>query len=135
MSTTVRRSTHLSRHLQSLREQRCLRPGQLAVALGASNPSKVGSLIRSFELGDHLSDHWLQALVEELQPEPTPDPETTDEVSSVPSTQAEVETQVITSPSATESGLATFIESAGDGSNTVTATIPPWRFNYIRRPY
>jgi len=70
MSTTVRRSTHLSRHLQSLREQRGLRPGQLAVALGASNPSKVGSLIRSFELGDPLSDHWLQALVEELQPDP-----------------------------------------------------------------
>ena len=69
MSTTVRRSTHLSRHLQSLREQRGLRPGQLAVGLGASNPSKVGSLIRSFELGDHLSDHWLQALVEELQPD------------------------------------------------------------------
>ena len=70
MSTTVRRSTHLSRHLQFLREQRGLRPGQLAVALGASNPSKVGSLIRRFELGDHLSDHWLQALVEELQPDP-----------------------------------------------------------------
>ena len=70
MSTTVRRSTHLSRHLQFLREQRGLRPGQLAVALGASNSSKVGSLIRNFELGDHLSDHWLQALVEELQPDP-----------------------------------------------------------------
>ena len=71
MSTTVRRSTHLSRHLQFLREQRGLRPGQLAVALGASNSSKVGSLIRSFELGDHLSDHWLQAPVEELQPDPS----------------------------------------------------------------
>ena len=71
MSTTVRRSTHLSRHLQFLREQRGLRPGQLAVALGASNSSKVGSLIRNFELGDHLSDHWLQALVEELQPDPS----------------------------------------------------------------
>ena len=44
---------------------------QLAVAIGASNPSKVGSLIRSFELGDPLSDHWLQALVEELQPDPS----------------------------------------------------------------
>lgn len=71
MSTTVRRSTHLSRYLQFLREQRGLRPGQLAVAIGASNPSKVGSLIRSFELGDPLSDHWLQALVEELQPDPS----------------------------------------------------------------
>ena len=66
MSTTVRRRTHLSRHLQWLREQR----GQLAVALSASNPSKVGSLIRSFELGEPLSDHWLQALIRELQPDP-----------------------------------------------------------------
>ena len=70
MSSTVRRSTHLSRHLQFLREQRGLRPGQLAVALGASNPSKVGSLIRRFELGDPLSDHWLQALIAALQPDP-----------------------------------------------------------------
>ena len=70
MSTNVRRSTHLSRHLQSLREQRGLRPGQLAVELGANNPSKVGSLIRSFELGESLSDHWLQALIRELQPDP-----------------------------------------------------------------
>ena len=70
MSTTVRRSTHLSRHLQLLREQRGLRPGQLAVQLGARNPSKVGSLIRSFELGEPLSDHWLQALIAALQPDP-----------------------------------------------------------------
>ena len=59
MSSTVRRSSHLSRHLQLLRQRRGLRPGQLAVALGASNPSKVGSLIRCFELGEPLSDHWL----------------------------------------------------------------------------
>lgn len=70
MSTTVRRSTHLSRHLQFLRERRGLRPGQLAIALGVSNPSKVGSVIRSFELGDALSDHWLEALIAELQPDP-----------------------------------------------------------------
>lgn len=70
MSTTVRRSTNLSRHLHFLREQRVLRPGQLAIALGASNSSKVGSLIRSFELGEPLSDHWLQTLIAELQPDP-----------------------------------------------------------------
>ena len=69
MSTTVRRSTHLSRHLQSLREQRGLRPGQLAVQLSACNPAKVGSLIRGFELGEQLSDHWLQALITFLQPD------------------------------------------------------------------
>lgn len=69
MSTTVRRSTHLSRHLQFLREQRGLRPGQLAVQLSACNPAKVGSLIRGFELGEPLSDHWLQALIAFLQPD------------------------------------------------------------------
>lgn len=69
MSTTVRRSTHLSRHLQFLREQRGLRPGQLAVQLAARNPAKVGSLIRGFELGEPLSDHWLQALIAFLQPD------------------------------------------------------------------
>jgi len=70
MSSTIRRSTYLSRHLQLLREKRSLRPGQLAVALGASNPSKVGSLIRCFELGEPISDHWLQALIAALQPDP-----------------------------------------------------------------
>ena len=30
----------------------------------------MGSLIRSFELGDSLSDHWLQTLIAELQPDP-----------------------------------------------------------------
>ena len=71
MSTTVRRSTHLSRHLQFLRERRGLRPGQLAVALGASNPSKVGSLIRAFEQCEPPGDHWLGKLAVVLQPTPT----------------------------------------------------------------
>ena len=70
MSNTVQGSSHLSRHLQLLRQQRGLRPGQLADALGASNPAKVGSLIRGFELGEPLSDHWLQALIATLQPDP-----------------------------------------------------------------
>jgi hypothetical protein len=71
MSSTVRRSSHLSRHLAALRQQRGLRPGQLAALLGASNVSKVGSMIRSFELGEPISDHWLQKLVAKLQPDPT----------------------------------------------------------------
>jgi len=71
MSSTVRRSSHLSRYLAALRQQRGLRPGQLAARLGASNVSKVGSLIRAFELGEPISDHWLQKLVAELQPHPT----------------------------------------------------------------
>jgi hypothetical protein len=70
MSSDVRRSSHLSRHLAALRQQRDLRPAQLAARLGASNLAKVGSLIRGFELGEPISDHWLQRLITELQPDP-----------------------------------------------------------------
>lgn len=70
MTTGFSRSSHLSRYLTALRQQRGLKPGQLAAALGASNVSKVGSLIRAFELGESLSDHWLQKLVAELKPDP-----------------------------------------------------------------
>jgi len=69
-SSGVRRSSHISRLLASLRQQRDLRPGQLAAHLGASNLSKVGSLIRSFELGEPITDHWLEKLIAELQPDP-----------------------------------------------------------------
>jgi hypothetical protein len=67
----VRRNSHLSRHLTALRQQRGLRPAELAARLGASNLSKVGSLIRAFELGEPISDHWLMQLIAELQPDPT----------------------------------------------------------------
>jgi hypothetical protein len=50
--------------------QRGLRPGQLAALLGAANCSKVGSLIRSFELGGPISDHWLEKLIDVLKPDP-----------------------------------------------------------------
>ena len=70
MSTGFRRSSHVSRLLQSLRLERGLKPGQLAARLGASNISKVGSLIRAFELGEPLSDHWLKKLISYLQPDP-----------------------------------------------------------------
>jgi len=70
MSFDVHRSSHLSRHLAALRQQRDLRPAHLAARLGASNLSKVGSLIRAFELGEPISDHWLEKLIAELQPDP-----------------------------------------------------------------
>ena len=70
MTTGVRRSGHVSRLLQTLRLQRGLKPGELAARLGASNVSKIGSLIRGFELGEPLSDYWLQTLLSYLQPEP-----------------------------------------------------------------
>ena len=71
MSTGVRSSSHLSRLLATLRLQRGLRPAQLAARLRASNVSKVGSLIRAFELGEPISDYWLEKLITELQPDPT----------------------------------------------------------------
>ena len=70
MSSSTQRGTHVSRLFAALREQRGLRPAQLAARLGASNVTKIGSLIRGFELGDTISDHWLQRLVAELQPHP-----------------------------------------------------------------
>lgn len=70
MSSCVRRGTHLSRLLAALRRQRGLKPGQLAARLGAANVSRVGSLIRGFELGEPLGDFWLQKLIEALQPDP-----------------------------------------------------------------
>jgi len=70
MSTFVRSSSNVSRFFAALRQERNLRPGQLAARLGANNPSKVGSLIRCFELGEPLSDHWLKKLSAELMPDP-----------------------------------------------------------------
>jgi hypothetical protein len=70
MSSSFRRRSHLSRHLAALRQRCGLSPAQLAARLGASNLSKVGSLIRAFELGEPISDHWLQKLIVELQPDP-----------------------------------------------------------------
>lgn len=70
MITGFRRNNHLSHVLQSLRLEHVNKPGQLVARLGASNISKVGSLIRAFELGEPLSDHWLQKLISYLQPDP-----------------------------------------------------------------
>ena len=70
MTSGVRRSGHVARHLAALRQQRGLKPAQLATALGASNACKVGSLIREFELGGTINDHWLKKLLAELRPDP-----------------------------------------------------------------
>ena len=64
MSSNLRRTSHLSRHLTALRLQNSLRPAQLAAHLGASNVSKVGGLIRSFELGQPICEYWLDKLIE-----------------------------------------------------------------------
>ena len=70
MSSNLRRTSHLSRHLTALRLQKGLRPAQLAAHLGASNVSKVGGVIRSFELGEPLCEYWLDKLIAGLQPDP-----------------------------------------------------------------
>lgn len=69
MSFGAHRSNHLARYCAALRQQSGLRPAQLAAQLGASNPTKVGSLIRNFELGDSISDHWLEKLIAALKPD------------------------------------------------------------------
>ena len=70
MSSNVRRTSHLSRHLTALRLKNGLRPAQLAAHLGASNVSKVGRLIRSFELGEPLCEYWLEKMIAGLHPDP-----------------------------------------------------------------
>jgi len=70
MSSNVRRTSHLSRHLTALRLKNGLRPAQLAAHLGASNVSRVGGLIRSFELGEPLCEYWLEKLIAGLHPDP-----------------------------------------------------------------
>jgi hypothetical protein len=42
----------------------------LAAHLGASNVSRVGGLIRSFELGEPLCEYWLEKLIAGLHPDP-----------------------------------------------------------------
>lgn len=69
MTTMNRQRSHLGRLLESLRLQRKLRPGQLAARLGTGNVSRLGSLIRTFELGEPITEHWLNKLIEELQPD------------------------------------------------------------------
>ena len=71
MTSDFASGTHVSRYFAALRQERGLRPGQLAARLGSSNDSKHGSLIRAFELGEPLSEHWLEKLIAELQPDPT----------------------------------------------------------------
>jgi hypothetical protein len=70
MTTITRRSTHLSRYFASMRQQRGLRPGQLAALLAAPDPARTGSLIRSFELGGAISAMWLERLSRALQADP-----------------------------------------------------------------
>ena len=68
MTINQNRGTNVSRYLAKLRIERELKPGQLASLLKASNISKVGSLIRQFELNGDINHYWFKKLTNELKP-------------------------------------------------------------------
>jgi len=59
----------VSRYLANLRIERDLKPGQLASILQARNISKIGSLIRQFELNGEITSYWMEKLISELNPD------------------------------------------------------------------
>ena len=69
MKINQKRGTHVSRYFESLRIKEGFKPSQLASSMGASNISKIGSLIRQFELTGEISFYWFQKLINLLNPE------------------------------------------------------------------
>ena len=69
MKINQKKGTHVSRYFESLRINQGLKPSQLASALGVRNISKIGSLIRQFELTGEISFYWFQKLINLLNPE------------------------------------------------------------------
>ena len=69
MTIDQSRGTHVSRYLANLRIERELKPGQLASILQARNISKIGSLIRQFELNGEITSYWMEKLISELNPD------------------------------------------------------------------
>ena len=69
MTINQSRGTHVSRYLANLRIERELKPGQLASILQARNISKIGSLIRQFEINGDISPYWFEKLINELNPQ------------------------------------------------------------------
>ena len=59
----------MSRYFANLRIERDLKPGQLASILQAKNISKIGSLIRQFELNGEICSYWMKKLITELNPD------------------------------------------------------------------
>ena len=68
MTINQSRGTYVSRYLANLRVDRKLKPGQLASIMQASNISKIGSLIRQFELTGEISQYWFKKLIKALNP-------------------------------------------------------------------
>ncbi len=69
MTIDQSRGTYVSRYFAKLRIDRELKPGQLASILQARNISKIGSLIRQFELNGDISPYWFKKLINELNPQ------------------------------------------------------------------
>ena len=69
MTINQNQGTHVSRYLASLSLDRELKPSQLASIMQARNISKIGSLIRQFELTGEISPYWFKKLINELNPQ------------------------------------------------------------------
>ncbi len=69
MKINQKKGTHVSRYFESLRIKQGFKPSQLASSLGASNISKIGSLVRQFELTGEISFYWFQKLINLLNPD------------------------------------------------------------------
>ena len=69
MEINQKKGTYVSRYFESLRVNQGFKPSQLASLIGASNISKIGSLIRQFELTGEISFYWFEKLINFLNPE------------------------------------------------------------------
>ena len=65
-----RKSTNLSNYFKELRVKRDLSPGGLASLISRNNISKVGNIIRTFEISGEINSYWFELLVNELKPNP-----------------------------------------------------------------
>ena len=66
----LRKSSNLSNYFKELRVRRDLSPGGLASLISRNNISKVGNIIRTFEISGEINSHWFELLVDELKPNP-----------------------------------------------------------------
>ena len=66
----LRKSSNLSNYFKELRVKRDLSPGGLASLISRNNISKVGNIIRTFEISGEINSHWFELLVDELKPNP-----------------------------------------------------------------
>ena len=66
----LRKSSNLSNYFKELRVKRDLSPGGLASLISRNNISKVGNIIKTFEISGEINSYWFELLVNELKPNP-----------------------------------------------------------------